>query len=462
MFSCEDVSKLLQKINPRKAPGPDFLSGKILKVCYSELSLVFTPIFQLAMDTHKLPSIWKTSTIIPVPKKTKPVCENDYRPVALTPVIMKCYEKLVLKYLLKYVENQLDPFQFAYRKSRGTDDAIITLLHKLYEHLDKPTGYVRATFIDFSSAFNTIQPHLMIQKLKLLGVNSNIILWVYDFLTNRSQHVKVNEALSSSMAINTGAPQGCVISPVLFILYTNDCVTSTPGCSIFKYADDTVILGEITDNEVNYRNCISDVSGWCEDNFLHLNVGKTKEIVFDFRQNSSITASVAINGDPVDIVEEYKYLGLIIDQKLNWCSNTKMLHAKGKQRLYFLQKLRLFKVNSEILKLFYNTFVQSVILYGFLAWYSVCAKQNQNSLERICKHAMRICGGQIDTIENTYAERQQKKMTKIMKDASHPLWEYFEYLPSGVRLRMTSNRTERFKQSFVPNCIMHFNKRSKR
>ena len=75
---------------------------------------------------------------------------------------------------------------------------------------------------------------------------------------------------------------------------------------------------------------------------------------------------------------------------------------------------------------------------------------------------MRIFGGQIDTIENTYAERQQKKMTKIMKDASHPLWEYFEYLPSGVRLRMTSNRTERFKQSFVPNCIMHFNKRSKR
>ena len=103
----------------------------------------------------------------------------------------------------------------------------------------------RVLMVDFSSAFNTIQPHLMMQKLMSMALNPNIILWVQQFLTGRLQRVCLGTTRSGTIRTNTGAPQGCVISPVLFTLYTNDCVSTHDSCEIIKYADDTAILGKV-------------------------------------------------------------------------------------------------------------------------------------------------------------------------------------------------------------------------
>ena len=156
------------------------------------------------------------------------------------------------------------------------NDGVITLVHMIAQHTDKLGHYARVSFIDFSSAFNTRQIHVMIEKLKDLFVKPSMILWIKDFLSNRTQKVKVQNELSEEVTMNTGSPQGCVLSALLFILY-NDCRTVNDDVTILKYADDTVVIGLINKGEEeNYRTELQHFTTWCATNFLQLNSKKTK------------------------------------------------------------------------------------------------------------------------------------------------------------------------------------------
>ena len=195
---------------------------------------------------------------------------NDLRPIALTSIPMKCLEKLVLKHILPVCQPSLDPCQFAYKANRSVEDAILYFTNNLYTHLDFPRSYVRTLFIDFSSAFNTIQPHLLIPKLRDMGVSKCLSLWILDFLTQRPQFVslKSNNSVftSSIITTNTGAPQGTVLAPVLFSIYTNSCATMFKSIPIIKYADDTSIQALIKTKKdlENYKNEIARFVKLCD------------------------------------------------------------------------------------------------------------------------------------------------------------------------------------------------------
>ncbi len=284
-LSSDSVRRSLSRINARKAPGPDNIPGRVLRDCAVELTDVFTDIFNISLSQAVVPTCFKATTIIPVPKKSSPSCFNDYRPVALTPIPMKCFERLVMQHIKSVLPPSLDPFQFAYRSNRSTDDAIATALHPALTHLDKKDSYVRLLFIDFSSAFNTIIPQQLTHKLAQLGLNTSLCNWLLDFLTGRPQAVRVGINTSSTITLNTGAPQGCVLSPLLFTLLTHDCTPSHNSNLFIKFADDTTVVGLISNrDEKNYRSEVSRLAGWCRDNNLSLNVEKTKEIVVDFRR----------------------------------------------------------------------------------------------------------------------------------------------------------------------------------
>ena len=122
------------------------------------------------------------------------------------------------------------------------------------KHLEKNRNDARVLFIDFSSAFNTIQPHVMVQKLKNLNVRNDIIAWVLEFLTLRRQYVKLNDSLSELVQINTGAPQGCVLSPTLYTIYiyTNDYRSHKNNTIFIKFADESTIQGLLCDDEDCY------------------------------------------------------------------------------------------------------------------------------------------------------------------------------------------------------------------
>ncbi len=146
---------------------------------------IFTQIFNRSLELCEVPSCFKRSTIISFPKKNKITGLNDYRPVALTSVAMKSFERLVLANLKDTTGPILEPLQFAYRENRSVDDAVNMGLHFILQHLDRPGTYVRFLFVDISSAFNTIIPDTFQNKLTPLSIPTSICQWITSFLADR-------------------------------------------------------------------------------------------------------------------------------------------------------------------------------------------------------------------------------------------------------------------------------------
>ncbi len=459
IIDVNDVNKTLSKINSRKAAGPDHLSGKVLKECRLQLCSPICRLYQSSMDTHVIPVIWLTSELVPVPKMSLPTVKNDLRPIALTAIIMKCFERIVIKDV--GIKKLVDDSQFAYIEGRSVEDANLTLYHRLLHHLDGYKKYARIMFIDFSSAFNTIQPHVMIKKLMDLNVNANLILWINSFLTNRLQYVRFKSCTSSVKKISTGGPQGCVLSAGLFILYTSDKLANSDNCFIVKYADDTIIVGLLDENDENceneYRKEIDNFVEWCNDNFLNLNVKKTKEIIVDFRKNKEEISPIVINGENVEIVNEYKYLGCIVNNKLSSDDHVNRVSKKANQRMFFVRKLKKIGVNKKILSLFYKSTVESIMSFCIVNWFGSCTNIVKRKFKRIVKCAKRLGCDAVD-LEDLYRIVVTKKCKLIMKEPTHPLYECFKLLKSKKRLSSLYARTCRFKNSFVPNAIRMYNK----
>ncbi|KAI3359123.1 hypothetical protein L3Q82_002667 [Scortum barcoo] len=215
------VKRQLERLHQRKAAGPDGITPRILKTCASQLSPVLGHLYNLSLSQEKVPMLWKTSCLVPVPKEVEAI-----RPGRLQTSCphISCDEGPG--------ETGLSPAE-----ATGVDDAVIIyLLQRAHMHLDGGGGTVRITFFDFSSAFNTIQPLLLGEKLQVMGVDDTMISWITDYLTGRPQFVRL----------------GSVLSDVV--------------------------------------------------NHLRLNVNKTREMV--------------IEGE----VEDYKYLGVVIDNRLDWKS----------------------------------------------------------------------------------------------------------------------------------------------
>ncbi|KAK0144347.1 RNA-directed DNA polymerase from mobile element jockey [Merluccius polli] len=289
-----------------------------LKHCADQLSPVFTDIFNTSLETCHVPACFKTSTIIPVPKKPRTTGLNDFRPVALTSVVMKSFERLVLSHLKDITDPFLDPLHFAYRANRSVDDAVNLDLHYILQHLDSAGTYARILCVDFSSAFNTIIPALLQEKLSQLSVPDSTCRWITDFLSDRKQHVKLGKHVSDSQSISTGSPQGCVLSPLLFSLYTNSCTSSHQSVKLLKFADDTTLIGLISDgDESAYRWEADHLVTWCHRNNLELNALKTVEMVVDFRKNSAPPAPITLCDSTIDTVESFRFLGTIISQDLS-------------------------------------------------------------------------------------------------------------------------------------------------
>ena len=119
-------------------------------------------------------------------------------------------ERVILTRLLRQAGERIDPLQFAYRRNKSVEDALITVVNLIYSHTNTPRSFVRVLFADFSAAFDTVRPHMMAQKLMNLNINPTLCLWILDFLTNRQQCVRANNILSEKTYKSVGTPQGSV------------------------------------------------------------------------------------------------------------------------------------------------------------------------------------------------------------------------------------------------------------
>ncbi len=174
-------------------------------------------------------------------------------------------------------------------------------LHFILQHLDSSGTYARILFVDFSSAFNTIIPALLQDKLSQLNVPDSTCRWISDFLSDRRQHVKLGKHVSDSRTISTSSPQGCVLSPLQFSMYSNSCTSSHQSVKLPKFADDTTLIGLISDgDESAYRWKIDHLVTWCSQNNLELSALKTVEMIVDYRRNPAPPAPITLCGTPVD------------------------------------------------------------------------------------------------------------------------------------------------------------------
>ncbi len=307
----DDVCQVFKKNKRRKAPGPDGVSPACLKSCADQLAPIFTQIFNRPLELCEVPSCFKCSTIIPV---------------------------------------LLDPLQFAYKANRSVDDAVNMGLHFILQHLDRPGTYVRILFVDFSSAFNTIIPDTLQNKLTQLSIPTSVCQWFTSSLTDRQQLVRLGKCSSSTCTISTGAPQGCVLSPLLFSLYTNDCTSKDPSVKLLKFADDTTLIGLIQDgDESAYRQEVKELAVWCSLNNLELNTLKTVEMIVDFRRNPPALPPLTIMNSTVTAVESFRFLDTTISQNLKWDNHIVSIVKKAQQILYFLRQLRKFNLPQELL-----------------------------------------------------------------------------------------------------------------
>ncbi|KAK0131026.1 RNA-directed DNA polymerase from mobile element jockey [Merluccius polli] len=391
-------------------PGKQWDQMEYMGECSKTLTPVFTTIFNLSLATSRLPACFKSATIVPVPKQSKVTNLNDYRPVALTPIAAKCLERLVITHIKAAIPPSLDQYQFAYRKNRSTEDAIAIVLHTLLQHLEHRSTYARLLFVDFNSAFNTILPNKLHNKLHGLGLSTTLCNWILDFLTNRTQYVRVGKHTSSTLTINTGAPQGCVLSPLLYTLFTYDCSSSSPSTHVIKCADDTTMLSLITGNdETAYRREVQLLTAWCSSNNLALNTKKTKEVIVDFR--------------------------VTVSEDLSWGRNIASATAKAQQRLYFLRKLRWSRLPQRLLLMvnFYHCAVESVLTYGLLVWFSGCTSAEKEAIHRVVRAAGKIIGVILPDITTVYTSRCMRQVENILQDYLHPAHHPFQLLPSGRR-----------------------------
>ncbi|XP_061616445.1 alpha-1,3-mannosyl-glycoprotein 2-beta-N-acetylglucosaminyltransferase b isoform X2 [Phyllopteryx taeniolatus] len=287
---------------------------------------------------------------------------------------MKSFERLALDRLKSVPGPLLDPLLFAYQANRSVDDAVNMGLHFILEHLDR-AGIL---FVDFSSAFNTIIPELLSSKLLQLSVSPAICQWIYSFLTGRTQQARLGEATSSTRSISTGAPQGCVLSPLLFSLYTNDCTSAHPTVKFLKFADDTTVISLIKDGDNSaYRQEAERLELRCGRHNLELNTLKTVEMIVDFRTHPSPQLPLTLSSCLVSTVETFKFLGITVSQDLKWATNINSVLKKAQQRMYFLRLLRKHGLPPEMLRHFYTAVIESVLGSSITVWFGAATKKDK-------------------------------------------------------------------------------------
>ncbi|KAK3506423.1 hypothetical protein QTP70_002694 [Hemibagrus guttatus] len=362
-----EVRRTLRAVNPRKAVRPDGIPGRVLKDCANQLGGVFTMIFNQSFSQSTIPPCLKSSTIIPLPKKPHISSLNDYWPGALTLVVIKCFEKLVWGHITSLLPQRFEPHQFAYRSNRSMGDAVATALHAALSHLEQQGSYVLLLFVDFSSVFDTILPYKLMDKLGDLGLPHSTFMWIYSFLTGRSQRVRVGHHTSTVLSISTGSPQGCVLSPLLNSFLTHDYTPTHHSNTIVKFADDITVVGLISaGDESAYRSV-----------------------------------------------------------------NTSELLKKTQQRLHFLRVLRKSNITQRLLVSFYRCSIESLLTYCICVWYTSCTVAQRKALQRVINTAQKIIGCPLLTLEELHSSRCLKIAQNIIKDTSHPGHHLFELLLSG-------------------------------
>ena len=256
--------------------------------------------------------------------------------------------------------------------------------------------------------------NILIEKLRYYGVTGSTLDLFESYLTNRTQVVEVNGKLSDKGVIKHGVPQGSILGPLLFLLYINDISHSSEILKFFLFADDTTVYysADPSDNDTEsvLNRELENVSSWLAANKLSLNVKKSNFLHFHYGKSSKKALNIEINGTPVEEKQTTKYLGIFIDNKLNWKPQIQHVKAKLARGIGMVSKIRYYLDEASLLKM-YHSFVQSHVTYNLLNW--SCTHQSfLKPIETKIKKAIRTIS-----------------FSKTKYDHTSPLFKKHEILP---------------------------------
>ncbi len=231
-----------------------------------------------------------------------------------------------------------------------------------------------------------------------------------------------------------------MLSPLLFSIYTNDCTSLDSTDKLLKFADDTTIIGLIHDgDESAYRQHVDQIVSWCSRNNLHLNIGKTVEMIISFTKESTCFAPLKINGCTVSITDSYMFLGTTICSDLKWDNSFMHMFKKSQRRMYFLCHLKKYNLSRGTMCKFYRAMIESCS--SFTVWYSSATQRDNFRLQRVVRMAKCIIGTDLPILQCLYLSRVRKRALRIVRDPLNPALNLFRLLPSGRRYSLVKTRT---------------------
>jgi hypothetical protein len=278
------------------------------------------------------PNSLKTAKIIPIYKKGDRSNLNNYRPIALLPVLSKVFEKVVNAQINKVIDlGFIDDNQFGFRSSHSTEDAVLKFVDKIERDLSNKL-HVVTVYIDVSKAFDSCDHKILINKIKRTGLDNSGIKFFESYLLDRQQIVIVNDKLGGTFAINIGVGQGTVLGPTFFKIYIMDMHLCT---SLFcvKFADDSSFEGsgrtrDEVETLVNLE--LEKISKWFKDNKLTLHPDKSRVLIHSRDKLINIKLDgVNIQRSGYGLQEEsVKLLGIHIDENLDWSAHIRSVEKK--------------------------------------------------------------------------------------------------------------------------------------
>ena len=353
------------------------ISGKILKNCAVSLAYPLSLMFKVSYNTGIIPAEWRMANVVPVHKKGAKDNIENYRPISLTCLIMKTFERIIKEEILDRTEHLLDQRQHGFLRDKSCTTNMVGFCDSLAISMSEKNAS-DVIYFDFSKAFDSVNHDLILNKLKYkYQIDGRLLKFIMNYLSDRKQQVVIGNTKSEVMPVLSGVPQGSIVGPILFVLFINDLPEGlSPGTNLALYADDTKIWRTIlseNDNET-LQHDISYLNNWAFDNKMKFHPRKCKVVSVSYRQPPllgilpNIQYIYFLGDDPLDYADTEKDLGVDINSKLNFNDHCDRILTKARQRIGLTRRTCSFVNDTRRRRVLYLTLVRSLFEHCSQIW----------------------------------------------------------------------------------------------
>lgn len=390
----QEVYQYITRLKNKKSVGNDEIPVGLLKKCATIISKPLTHIINQTMLTGRYPQLLKEAIVKPLYKKGSKEDFDNYRPISLLSNVNKIFERIIFDRMMKFFEENkiLANQQCGFRRGKSTIHAIYQALKTIIKSLNEQHA-TAALCLDLSKAFDRVHHQILIRKLEKYGIRGVALELIKTYLTDRTQKT-VSRGLDGKMIesgakhVQIGVPQGSILGPLLYIIYTNDLVQITDN-DVVMFADDTSIICCANNEETcrtSLRNDMENLGNWFADNNLVLNVNKTKLLVFREKDRK---IDIKYKGVDIESVESIPFLGVLIDRNLSWKDQIEKVATNIARHCYALRTIRN-AVGLDAALTAYHAFFQSRMRYGIIFW---ARSTEVERVFRLQKRSLRIIFG---------------------------------------------------------------------